>query len=258
MDFANFSSLQSRVKKLPKELQDAIFDKLLVVSLWPGKVFPHEEPNENGEYVDMDLKTYSAPHVDIRLALNSKLLPRADDLLYSQNTWVISTGPLSKLNFLRSHLPHGKQMMIKSLEVPFSYEDPTCAYWFMTRLQELVQHLKERPAAASVVEEAKMDHMNSQALWWNQCLEIWETKAECIAGLALQRLTLNFSTGYERAERRARILANYAGCIPFVHGVPPQLAIRGSAFQELENITVGKIKEENGVEELKFTRGALD
>ncbi|KAI4260334.1 MAG: hypothetical protein L6R42_004089 [Xanthoria sp. 1 TBL-2021] len=114
------NKLFSLVPNLPQELFDQIQDYVFESSLCPGFIFP-QQPSRNGVHY---WNGKSNPTVTPDLLLVSKTIrDKYQKRLWSENTWVIGTGPSSKTIGFLKRLEQPSHLSISKFHITFTFRD---------------------------------------------------------------------------------------------------------------------------------------
>ncbi|MCJ1293848.1 hypothetical protein MMC34_005404 [Xylographa carneopallida] len=112
----------SLIRFLPKELRDMIQKEYLQVALRPGKVYP-EESAGIGKAPSNGIATRPGVIEELQIQ-DASMGEMARDIFYCQNTWVVSEGALSAVEFLtQPRVPVFDVRRIISVDMSFSRKD---------------------------------------------------------------------------------------------------------------------------------------
>lgn len=227
---------QEQMMRIPAEIVQAIMDLVFEEAFGPRRVFPHKD----------------RPITNIFLALDREFYRSFHQQYWTQNTWVVSKGPLNKtMRFMTEEpydetttdfslqTPNKAALQIRSVELSFSNADtPDLSEWRQLAEQSATLYINpshfapfttgapHRGQTLQIAERntARMKRAQCYEDIQHQLIHTWQDKFDRIAMLNLRHLTLDFTEAYDPGGLHLGVYL-VRRLIPFAHGIPADFKI---------------------------------
>lgn len=208
--------LQKGFQSLPRELQCAIEDEFLISAFLPQKLFPVQLPSSwKTTFAACD--HYKPPNLQALRALNRPQYTEYRDMFYSQNVWVIESGPASYALQFFMDLSEENLARIKRIELAFTIQDRECR---KSLFLDIASGNAKFGSSIKRLHRARNRCDEEERL----LVDIWWSKFSSISDLNLTHLTLDYHEAFNYYGEFIGV--DFTNTLPrFQHGIPEHLEI---------------------------------